>query len=843
MIITAILGVIFQFIVFGVILNYVKRFASGAHITIHSYGLNLDIDQRKSISLLIFMVVMITLSLSLSALVLYFSRWGTIRLGSKYMNFSIERIFRLLASDKLVDKTMLFDADIPRDKYILRLITGDSRIGGRIVRMILDTTVPLTTFLIAFSALVYMHFVLTMAVVFILLFYTFVQYKITRKASNHTLVFDKQSPIVNRTCRDILESFMLLPGREMFHDDMIDDIMKSESLKKYTESYDGRISTIIDSKLASGLFTAPIIATVILLLGLEIIETGTGWDTLVVYILALRFAMISMQSVFSQITSVNRFYSQMRRLYHFVKSFEKSDDVKQVDTTEYNVHCDDKLLKGSLTDYKIHESMRIALVTQATPNRYSIADSLCSILGEGSLEYNSAIHRTTFVTERMPCPNGSLRELLRIQSNQTINDLNLPPNIISILAANDLTDINIKITEEQWSGLSKKIRFVISILIALRSDHQWIFVDSIALEFLNFAMVNLVNNTSDGKIIVVIFNDEYDSIGKMNEELVIVADEHSILGAGDKEWFESIKEHSIVAKLRTIKRRVMPDVLRDSEDYESEHKELYDDILEESKEVDIKEKYEINYATHNHMLEGADASLTLVPGNIVGLVMPASSNSSILENPYALGDSLMAIVGGDKTLLGSVYPAAVFIDENAENPNCSLREYLQMNNEETLQDIGFTNRYINRMKKLNFTNIDEPISDNIWGNSGRRLIFILKVVSALRSEKQFIFIDANYLSLTFKGFSEIFYKLIKGKIIIVVHGSDNQNIGTFNESNIIVVHDSICLGVGSLEWYNIAKESVNLAALEELSRFTRAKGDIEYDEKDQDDDFDDMEEM
>jgi hypothetical protein len=79
-----------------------------------------------------------------------------------------------------------------------------------------------------------------------------------------------------------------------------------------------------------------VVSIILLTMGLDIIRERAGWGCMLNYVVAFHFATMGIQGVYAAITSINRFYPQMRRYMTFVQGFTSMDAERHPPITSAN---------------------------------------------------------------------------------------------------------------------------------------------------------------------------------------------------------------------------------------------------------------------------------------------------------------------------------------------------------------------------------------------------------------------------------------------------------------------------------------------------------------------------
>lgn len=534
--ITAILGVIFQITIFAQIIVFARHFADGESIFFLGHSFN----PRESMQLLVMFSFSIGVLLIFSSTCIYASNKYTLQLGRKFEIYCSSHILYLLSTN--CHLTIPAEQIPERDKYMLRLVRGDSTWGNRFVINLMSIVAPAVTLLAAMAALFYLEVVLTLILLVLISFFGIIQYQINRKATTYTRSYEKYSPLAAQELRNLIRLI-----KQQFHQyinqGLIIGTFIKGPVKKQLDAFVGRYIIVEKSKLASGFFLAIILGLTLSVLGAEIIQGGSGWGRLLVYIIAMRFALISLQSLFAVITSISRYYPQVSRIFLFSKSMEGKKITKKPPPSEYGLKVQKPHLNNSFKYFKISNGMRLALVTPISLNRYTLTQHMELLLGSSDMTFYDAMHSVSFVTRNHSSPGVSLREILNTHSVSSFTDLKkIFPNetLWSYAKENLPEDIDENISENTWSNINPNLKFALSLISAANSDHQWVFIEENSLRQLDRDSVSFYLNLLQEKITVIQFNKNLNWVGRYDEDCVVVSDEKKTTGLGSILWFKDI---------------------------------------------------------------------------------------------------------------------------------------------------------------------------------------------------------------------------------------------------------------------------------------------------------------
>jgi hypothetical protein len=535
------LGIAFQVKVFGLIVYYARHFSSGEMIR---FGGKV-FDPRSSIGLLGIGSLAVTSLLLLSALCIFFSRRNILRMGREYEEFCGKRVFYLLG--KKMDLFSSAENSAGAYSYLFRLIKADSRLAGRLLRMLLSLIVPFLTLTAAIVVLVYLEPVLTLLIAGFSIIFLYYQYRISRKAAGDSMRFETLVPAAGQEYRGLLSHFrhQSLPDENR---DMVDQLFIEGPVKKQLDAYEGRLRGVENSRLVSGVFMAGILGLISLVMGVGIIREGDGWEKLLIYLVALRFAMTNLQTTFSLITSINRFYPQVRRYFLFVRSVEGQSVGKYSDIARYQLRVEEKKDAYSIKDFavtgEVKPGSRLSLISSMKLNRYTMASLFKALLGEDQAAYQGALYTSRFAITGQSCPGMPLAKALGVSSKTGWQEMRawFPDEKMFALAKEKLPgNLDKPIKPKVWEKLDAKLKFILGMFSAGQSDCQWILLEAGGLDLLGPEQAGFYLDRFRDKIAVVVFDKNLGQVGSFAEDLVAVVLEEHLAGLGSVQWFEAAR--------------------------------------------------------------------------------------------------------------------------------------------------------------------------------------------------------------------------------------------------------------------------------------------------------------
>jgi ABC-type multidrug transport system fused ATPase/permease subunit len=536
---TGFMGVMFQVQVFGMIIYYTKHFSSGEVISLGPYLF----DPRSSIPLLVGGSLSVAVLLSVAAFCLYFSRKKIITMSRQYEKAIVKRIFQLLGMHIDIFSSVTAEQS-GNDAYLFRLAKSDSRVASRSLRKLLSLIIPVITLCVCVSVLFYLEIGFSLIIIFLGVIFLFYQYRVSKTALRHAIRFERLAPMAAKEYRSIIQHCKFQSHvNENFA--LIEKIFTRGPVKQQMDAYEGRLQAMENSRFVSNVFMAAITSLIILVMGGAIIIDGTGWGRLLMYVVALRFAMTNLQATFTTLTAINRFYPQLRRNYYFVQSFVQKGQNQYVPLDKYELHLPKETGIGKLentSDRVILEPGRaLALITSLDVNRYSLAEIIRGLLGDNEKAVQGALSSMRFATSGPSCPGCSLRQLLHLPGSAGWKDIRLPRNSLSRLQQVLPNNLDKPVNQNVWEKIDPDLKFFLSLSSALLCDCQWIILEEEGMALMDQKSFSFFRPHLREKICVIVFNSNLSHVGKYAEDVVAVMEEASLIGLGTIDWFAGVQ--------------------------------------------------------------------------------------------------------------------------------------------------------------------------------------------------------------------------------------------------------------------------------------------------------------
>lgn len=548
---TSAIGVGFQALTFGAIIYYANLLASGNHLVADLYVMQIDLNPRESLQLLMVVSVATLISLALSAAFVYFARTGNINMGRRYNEYCIERLLDFVARDKQpILETP--EGKFVDEKYLMRMMVGDARLCGRVLRIMLDMIVPIITLLFAFGVLLYLNAALTFIILACMSGYVFFQAYVSRSGAKNTKKFEGYTPLVIKILRDLLSQSTTainhLPRKALYKSRSYRSVSdRSGAIRSQFNAFEGRVRATEQSRLVSGLFTATMVGLLLFILGQKIITSGIGWGELLVYLVALRFAMTSLQLVFGQLTTVNRFYPQIQRYGRFICAYPVTLPDNNPDIAlPFTLNIGDPLNIGGDQKLTISSGERIAVLVSFAVNKYNYAHLIRQIAEVANFPVNQVLANTLFISSNHSLVGYTLRQVFSLKKKDEFSQIDLPDTCLDELRTK-IPGLDAHINSTQWEGLDKKLKAVLLLSSVINSPEKLILIDFKLIEGIDLDELALVMGQLNEKVLLIAYENQHSAqIEHFAGNAVLISAGEKIIAGGNLAWYR--KQKSVIAE-------------------------------------------------------------------------------------------------------------------------------------------------------------------------------------------------------------------------------------------------------------------------------------------------------
>lgn len=535
-------GVALQVATFGLLINYAHHISSGEVLKIKL--VNVTFDPRSSVGLLILESAISIILLSFSAIIIYFSKTKALQMATEYEVFCAIRVFRYIDRFK-----MLVSNDelcYGKNDYLIRLISADARLAGRILRMMLNMVVPTAKAIFCLLLLFHIHVIFTLAILITAPLLFWLQYQVSLR----TATLSKHSEKINYDAHLNYRGVLAAVSQDFpcaKNEDNFKFIFKNEKLASNLNLYEMRLKFIEKSKMISDLFMGFIFGLIIITMGGEIIFENSHWGMLLAYMLALRMISTNMQHIFTELTCINRFYHKIQRYLSFLSFY--SQVVKGGEFVELGSSFTVKLANfGELSQLEsliIKASSKTALVFSQKISRYSLFDISLLIFSEKKGSENKFLSSSNFISASQVNTTLALGPIIcnyKLESEKIFSILPDPLKSSYVELMHRVKNNNNVLTKNEWKSASIELRCVLIFYFALSSTYQIFFIDSEFLTLVGHLAKPLLSLFSDRFVFIVYDYNNSSKIGGVGEESLIVESHSELICLSSIKWFFNNRE-------------------------------------------------------------------------------------------------------------------------------------------------------------------------------------------------------------------------------------------------------------------------------------------------------------
>jgi ABC-type multidrug transport system fused ATPase/permease subunit len=534
------------------------------------HALGRSFAPRESYELLLIVALGVMAALLIGAALIYLAEAIGLRLAARYECRCVGRAMQLLSGH--LDTS----CDQGRGQQELRRLSGgDARLISRVLRMLLKLIEPVLVFLVAMASLFYIHAPLTLGLIALLAAGMMVHYRINRRGADSSRNLEASARGANKERGEMLSWAHGAHMPNLLDKQRFEQLADKGCIRRNREAYVQRVIVVQQCQLTNDVLFSLGVLIIFLALGLAALQSRTSWGILVVYLVATKAAMVRCRTVATFITSINRFFPQMRRYYDFVQHASTQPPHGGLYQPSHRVTLAEKAIEGSATSFLFTPGSRLAALVHEPLNRYTAVQVLRRIGINDPDELNHARGSLSFVSADPATPPMSIRDLLgpecktREDAARMLGTLRLAQP-----AREQLPDsFSRPLTPETWKAMEYRVRQGLLLLGVRRSTSTWVLLDSQVLDCLPARAAQSLLGALNDRIVIAVHSAPWD-LAKSPMEHAAVTDAHGLIGLGTITW---AREHQDQIACEMQDRRPL--------DQQSPH-ELPDENLDEL-DVDV----------------------------------------------------------------------------------------------------------------------------------------------------------------------------------------------------------------------------------------------------------------
>jgi hypothetical protein len=339
--------------------------------------------------------------------------------------------------------------------------------------------------------------------------------------------------------RNIIQLYKESPTLTASSEHWVKSKFKNGVVKQFLDAYEGRLNAVKKSMFVSDVLLAIAIFAILLSMGSSIIHEKAGWGRLIIFLVALRYMLVNLKEAVSRITSINRFFPQLKRYFQFLEKTKPLERFNGSGPSHYKTSVSSHPIHGSLHNWEIQNGSRIGLISSFYLNRYTIAHLTDNLLANHHENAEYALSTMWFVSCRQEVTSGDLRDVLGFPEAFKSRDFSEKMKCAGLWEECNKylpSGLETPVSPELWEKIDPAVKSSLAILNAACSNCQWIMIDGKCLSSLPAPARQYFLNLLSDRIVVTVFNSDLTPVGTCGEEVFVVMGEDGIAGIGSADW-------------------------------------------------------------------------------------------------------------------------------------------------------------------------------------------------------------------------------------------------------------------------------------------------------------------
>jgi hypothetical protein len=345
-----------------------------------------------------------------SALIVASTR-GLERLCAAYEAFCGKRVLEIAGRSSRLHGPDFLDED--SERLIMKLTKRYPRLLRRMTKALLTSLLPgLVVVAVVLPVLLALNVWLTLLVAGLVAASLSLHYRLSVRAAQSSLTIERTAREATREFKSVVDriaqSMQPLEPRE------VDRPYAAGAVRRNLDAYFTRVTATNESQFITDCFTAVILVVVLVTLGGSILRDGEGWATLLVYLLALRYAMAQVRSTLASLAGVNRYFHQARAYLLFLDADHEGlgagaglepgagdaggEPAAALESLTVRCTAADPL-PHSQPSLIVRPGERIAVLGPFRPSRFQVRALYAALFGECPRTLRAAIARTVLVPD------------------------------------------------------------------------------------------------------------------------------------------------------------------------------------------------------------------------------------------------------------------------------------------------------------------------------------------------------------------------------------------------------------------------------------------------------------
>ena len=563
-------GVFLRALSIALTLGYAQSFGSGEAVLIPIIG----VEIQRSPQSLISACIVVFLLLFTAGSFIYLSRFISLRIATDYGAYcSKTALVDFSYSQRFISS---FEGNSISEAEVNKIIGSGSRIACRMLLVLLASVIPICSTVIFGVFLFYINPLVSGIVIVVLLISILPYYYVSRRGAKASMLMEAHGGQAKREQQSLLRSYANSNLPSLSTRNSLAEIYSGGMLALYRDEFRQRLLTVDYAKLVNSFVMGVILFVVIAFIGMQALETNSGWEKLIVYLLSLKLFLSAIQEVLRRIASISRFYPIINRQFIFrdnchaaSRSREDSEHAE-----EFAIQVKSKIVDSSLESGVLRASETILVLSPHSLDRYAIS-LIADSLNNGNKTLGNEILSNMFFVSAATWPaDHTLRTALSLKQNACNEEyLSAIPDDASrdeIYAAFGC-DFHNRIDKEEWERLTDYAKSLFYLCVAKRVEARWIVLSPALLTPIpEEKIVFLLNWLKQDRFLLLVSDSVSICEHDYSVEWEVLLGDKVVYGLGRKGWLKDCKHETSMLIERTKKlisnRWLGPDFGLDSDD-------------------------------------------------------------------------------------------------------------------------------------------------------------------------------------------------------------------------------------------------------------------------------------
>lgn len=501
----------------------------------------------------------------------YLANVATFRMAREAMRRVVDRAMTVVAAGQTRPLPVADGVTVTAASR--KALMGDAMMFMRAMLVFGSVAVPLVTFCVSIGVLFKFNAQLTLILAPVLVIYVVPFYRLNRTIAKASRAYEQR----RQRGAGVLGRLLTFASQTQYPGitrPAWADLHRSEP--KGQSPMDAFRWIILSRRQVSALqdvFLGVVLFALLIVFGLFLASDRVAWMPLLVYLIALRYAIQGMGQTASAVVTINRFAPQILRLKGFASLDVEAAGVGIDEEAKlWTFHAAQPGLNGSAHSAKPQPGDVVACIDGCPIDSYRLVEFCRRLLGTANRrKCNRLLGAMFYCGDVRSFPGLSVVQLLtgeREPSATTVDEAKRVLDRFGVLHEIEALPSGMETTlgPESTEGLSPLCRYALCLVPGVRSSRQYFVLDWKPLARMGSeARQAVFQLLSDRIVMLVSIGAPVDLLSQAS--LVVVLDESTISGIGDAQWFGALEDES-QRRLQSVETASGLDEEEDVEDLE-----------------------------------------------------------------------------------------------------------------------------------------------------------------------------------------------------------------------------------------------------------------------------------